>query len=41
MTRRIAHDRLADHLPSVTIVGGCRGTDARHVRAPARVPLWL
>jgi homocysteine S-methyltransferase len=28
-----AHDRLADHLPNLTIVGGCCGTDARHVRA--------
>jgi homocysteine S-methyltransferase len=28
-----AHDRLADHLPSLTIVGGRCRTDARHVRA--------
>ncbi len=29
----IAHGRLEDLLPAVTIVGGCCGTDARHVEA--------
>jgi homocysteine S-methyltransferase len=28
-----AHRRLAGDLPSLVIVGGCCGTDARHVEA--------
>jgi homocysteine S-methyltransferase len=33
-----AHRRLEEHLPALEIVGGCCGTDARHVAALWSVP---
>jgi homocysteine S-methyltransferase len=34
-----AHRRLEEHLPALEIVGGCCGTDARHVAALWGVPI--